>query len=518
MTTNSTNSYSRQETLHNLVTQTSNNSTASGDASSSRLPPRTRPIVALPPCKLEPVLDVESTAVYEDAYCDLKDDRKTENQPSKTSAYDSSSSKNERCPHDSLRATQSHEMPGNRPPLWRHRAEEFKTDSRCCACDRGQGDHSRHAKDRSKASRHRSETTGDMKLLPSKLSFRSSRHHYRSDSHSTGHSKSGRNVYNSLDSDSTGSSHPRSTKHTCSADFDAYSEFQYSEYPDTSQMHPDDIFYPPGGSFQPYQAKYEPGCYKSSSNSGYHRPQHPPSPPVKDEPVEAGTQHIFTPELKTSCHSEKVRRHPSNFFSRSSSLQNLSVTEDHKDSGMRRRLARSASSHRNEDGRRPRSNTSRHRTNDCDSSISSFAKDSDSRILDYGKSRGRSGSRKNIDVENGVEQSDSSYYDSNHNLMHLELKNDVQRPLKCLSSDTDLSRERHRSVKKIHSHFTDTSRQSRNVETSTSHRQVIIFSYVITKCCKCLGRRLYFASHEKRLTLFSSPTHHVLHCSWTQAC
>uniref|UniRef100_F6XLX0 Serine/threonine-protein kinase PLK4 n=1 Tax=Ciona intestinalis TaxID=7719 RepID=F6XLX0_CIOIN len=82
MTTNSTNNYK-----------------------SRRQPPRTRPIVALPPQKLEPVLDIGST--YEESY--------DERRPAAKNGFGRPENTDTRRQW----ASRTRDMPGNRPPMWR---------------------------------------------------------------------------------------------------------------------------------------------------------------------------------------------------------------------------------------------------------------------------------------------------------------------------------------------------------------------------------------------------------------
>ena len=482
MTTNSTNNYSRQETLHNAYSQSSGNSTLNSDNNAARLPPRTRPVVALPPSKLEPVLDVDSSAVYEDAYCELGENKILKN-PRLTGSNQSERSRT--CDHDSLAATRAHEIPGNRPPMWRQRVQENSSDSHCNSCGKGgSGDSNRHSKDRSKGAgpRQASESTSDARLLPSKLSFKSSRHH-RSDSHCTSHSRSSRNVHNSLDNGSTGSSRPYESKCTNSTDYNEYGESQYSDYPDASQMNPDDIFYPPGGSFQPYQAKYEPGCYKSLS--GCHRPKHPPSPPVRDEPLKPEfLSRSKMEDHKTPGLEEERSYHRSQnalFTHRSSSMQNLSQIEEQEKSGIRRRLARSASAHRKHESEErrlfSRSNSSLQHSQGY-SGTSSFGFDNTgSYIADYPKIRGRSDTRRS----NPTEPTDSLCYKSNHNLSKPNQDPLVHRQTSNCSSaggGNSSNHDRHR-LRKHHSSSSDIRTRTKDTDgpsNSSNHRQVNRFS------------------------------------------
>ena len=469
MTTTSTNSYSRQETLHNVCSQSSGHSTLNGDSTGSRLPPRTRPVIALPPSKLEPVLDVDSSsAVYEDAYCETSENRVFKN-PSLNGTNQPETLKKCDHIHDALNTTRSHEIPGNRPPMWRQRVQGHDANPHCHSCRKGSGDNLHQSKDRSKSSvaRHNSDATSDSRLLPSKPSFRSGRHH-RSESHGAGHSRSSRHVYNSLDSGTTGSSRPYDSKYTNSTGYNGYEDSQYSEYPDASQMNPDDPFYPPGGSFQPYQAKYEPGCYKSSSLSGCPRPKHPPSPPVRDEPLKPEFSSEFNPEESRIRGDEKTyhRAEDSFFNQRSSSMQNISQCEEPEKSGIRRRLARSASAHRKHDSndrRAPsRMNSSLQGSQQC-SSTSSFSIDNTgSYLADYPKIRGRPDSRR----PNGTELTNSLYYDSNHNMS--KSKQDLTshcQTSKCSSSgSTSATHGKHRTRNHNHSHSSDTRSRTKDTE------------------------------------------------------
>ena len=464
MTTNSTNSYSRQETLHNLPPHSSSSSASNGDLAGSRLPPRTRPVVALPPSKLEPVIDVESTAVYEDAYDEVVECRtgdRSESKRAEATPVDGDYTS------DSLRATQSREMPGNRPPMWRQRSREAKCDAHCRGCRKGQADHGRNADERPKNPRHRSSAASDIRLLPSKLSFKSTRHHHhRSDTYGTTHSRSARVVYNSLDSGSTGSSRRYESRYTTSTD---YGDTHCSDYPDCSQMNPDDIFYPPGGSFQPYEAKYEPGCYKSSSMSGFHRPKHPPSPPVRDEPIKPDShlprKAADEEEEEENCCSSHQR------FIRSSSMQNLShYEEDWERSGIRKRLARSASAHRRKDPDESKSRLHhQYRLHAC-SSASSLGNENEANS----KSRGRSHRKTDTDASS-LGRSDSLHYDSNHNLSRSKSKQESRKISNYSSSDFAIS-NRYGSSKQPSTCPSDASARSRDSASTSAGRQVCISS------------------------------------------
>uniref|UniRef100_H2Z6T3 Serine/threonine-protein kinase PLK4 n=1 Tax=Ciona savignyi TaxID=51511 RepID=H2Z6T3_CIOSA len=214
MTTTSTNNYSRQGTLHHQPSFTE----------SRRQPPRTRPLVALPPHKQS----------------------------------------DERSEHE------MRHQHGDGPP-WQ-RMESFSSEP-----------------------------------LPSKpRSCKPSSRHERFPG------KSRSNL--SVESGSTGSTrrygNPRAPP---SNDVTGYDE--EGKFPDVSTMRPDDLFYPPGGSFQPYQAKYEPGCYKSNV-SNYSRPRHPPSPPVRDHP-----------DVEPRSHHESSSSYNYNGINRSASMQNVSQCE-----------------------------------------------------------------------------------------------------------------------------------------------------------------------------------------------
>lgn len=450
MTTNSTNSYSRQDTLSNMPPHLSSSSASNGESAGSRQAPRTRPIVALPPNKLEPVLDVES-AVFEDA----------NDEPSRSRSNDRLNTKrsepNDEYPNDSLWATQSREMPGNRPPMWRQRANDMNNDARCRSCRKGHCDNAHHSREKPKSNRHRSDTSSDNRLLPSKLSFKSSRHH-KSETHSTGHSRSSRVVHNSLDSGSTGSSRRYDSRYTTSTD---YGDSQYSQYPDASQMNPNDIFYPPGGSFQPYEAKYEPGCYKSSSMSGFHRPKHPPSPPVRDEPIKSDAHPNLPVDEEEENNNRCSSRH--RFFNRSSSMQNLShCEEDFEHSGIRRRLARSASAHRQ---KAPDEIQRANHRSHAYSSASSLGNE-----IEAAKSRGRSSRRTETDVSS-LDNTDSLYYDSNHNLSRAKSKQESRKTSKCSSADMIMS-SRHNSQKQARSCPSETRSRSRDSASTNQVRAI----------------------------------------------
>ena len=452
--------------MHNIYPQTSGTSTLNID--SSRLPPRTRPIVALPPSKLEPVLDVDSSSVvYEDAFCELGENKHHKN--SQSNAPKQHDAKNVELLNDSVNATRSNEIPGNRPPMWRQRGHD-NSEPHNHHHHHNKSDDGSHSREKSKSlPRHRSETAAtDSRLLPSKLSFKGSRHH-RSESHCTNRSRSCRNVYNSLDSVSTGSSRPYDSKYTNSSDYNSYGETQYSDYPDASQMHPDDIFYPPGGSFHPYQAKYEPGYYKSSSTSGYHRAKHPPSPPVRDEPLRPEVSSKSTTEEHKFPHEERSHRRSHNgFTNRSSSLQNLSQCEEQDKSVIRRRLARSASAHRKYDSeeRRSFSRSRNHRSTGCSSASSLSIDNTGSYIPDYVQPRGRSDRRDPSEIK---EQADSMYYDSNHNPSKRKEKNTSQRKASNCSSleSNNTSYDRHRS------HTTSHSSEARTRSKDTDHHRQV---------------------------------------------
>ncbi|CAK8697491.1 unnamed protein product [Clavelina lepadiformis] len=366
MTTNSTNNYSRQGTLHNTCHQQSvNGSTNTADTAVSRLPPRTRPVVALPPSKLETVPDVDPGTSFNDTY-NRKADHRADNahvkDRSKMCKVNSMDYKDE---NDGLWASRTQDMPGNRPPMWRQNIADNTGHSRRHHSSREE----KRQKDRSKSSssRHRGDSPAEVStLLPSKPSFRNSRHEYHASTHKRrdqggSYIRSGRNPYNSIDSDSTGSSRPYGTRYTASTDSTGCDDTHYSSrYPDASTMRPDDLFYPPGGSFQPYEAKYEPGCYKSSSHSTSNRPRHPPSPPVRDVPPPSRTckenwvedleqrHNRYLDKEHYRCDERLDRNHPENGINRSSSMQNISQCEpvDSSNYGSNRRLSRSASSHR----------------------------------------------------------------------------------------------------------------------------------------------------------------------------
>nr|XP_018670432.1 serine/threonine-protein kinase PLK4-like isoform X1 [Ciona intestinalis] len=298
MTTNSTNNYSRQGTLHHQQPSFTE---------SRRQPPRTRPIVALPPQKLEPVLDIGST--YEESY--------DERRPAAKNGFGRPENTDTRRQW----ASRTRDMPGNRPPMWRQPE------------DRGENPHDvRHVHgDGSWGQRTDSFTSG---TLPSKP-----RSHYSQGRHDRYKS---RNSTLSIESSSTGSArrYPREPQ---SNDVTGYDDTLQGKFPDASTMRPDDLFYPPGGSFQPYQAKYEPGCYKSNT-SNYSRPRHPPSPPVRDYTADDSEYHDIQRQGDPAHRSFKQ-----NDINRSSSMQNVSQTEDSLLRPNVTRGSRSASSRRYKD-------------------------------------------------------------------------------------------------------------------------------------------------------------------------
>uniref|UniRef100_H2Z6T1 Serine/threonine-protein kinase PLK4 n=1 Tax=Ciona savignyi TaxID=51511 RepID=H2Z6T1_CIOSA len=107
MTTTSTNNYSRQGTLHHQPSFTE----------SRRQPPRTRPLVALPPHKLEPVLDDDST-------CDEPERRDVDCVKSGFGRTENSGDARRQW------ASRARDMPGNRPPMWRQSDERSEHEMR----------------------------------------------------------------------------------------------------------------------------------------------------------------------------------------------------------------------------------------------------------------------------------------------------------------------------------------------------------------------------------------------------
>jgi len=417
MTTTSTNNCSRQEASHvsNQHPAAANGSATYGtDPGKSRLPPRTRPIVALPPNRLDTVLDTGSVASSYEVSCkESTEDAPLMCPPARSTQNASNRRKHERKRFDDDNdddysashhnrgepsASQAHDMPGNRPPMWRQRSQE--------PSNRADYDSypNKYEDERQFGSCRNRKEQSDVDLLPSKPSFR----HARYDStggggrngryHSYQDNATGYNHHpNSVDSNSTGSYRQYGTRYTVSTDSTGCDDTQCSRYPDASGMHPDDPFYPPGGSFQPYQAKYEPGYYRSSNGSC----RHPPSPPVRDEPHRRRHNSFQNETGRRRFCNEK---HPGPPINRSSSLQSVSQCEDEGPGASRRRQTRSASSSRRRHSRDRCSVASSDyadtRSADNRSNKSRSACYEDAPRLPCESNRGRSAARTHDDAEN----------------------------------------------------------------------------------------------------------------------